>query len=113
MRSDDLCPFCSEREDCFHLFISCLRSESFWSFLRLDLRTLSPANGVEQLWTANPVQEQIQKVRTTVLTCVLWNIWKCRKWMKPTFSSPFGWTYKLAEKLKRMICCERKILFGG
>lgn len=31
----------------------------------------------------------------------------------PYPSGLFGWIYKSAEKLKRLICCERKILFGG
>lgn len=25
----------------------------------------------------------------------------------------FGWTYKLVEKLKQLICCTKKILFSG
>ncbi|KAF8685954.1 hypothetical protein HU200_043879 [Digitaria exilis] len=78
MRSDGNCPFCSESEDCFHLFLSCPRSKSFWSFLAMDLGSLLPANGMEQLWTVNPIQEHNQRIRATVLTCILWNIWKCR-----------------------------------
>ncbi|KAF8648904.1 hypothetical protein HU200_064486 [Digitaria exilis] len=75
MRSDDLCPFCSGCEDCLHLFISCPRAQSFWSYLRFDLATVVD---IEQLWLANPFQETNQQIRTTLLTCVLWNVWKCR-----------------------------------
>ncbi|KAF8690831.1 hypothetical protein HU200_041228 [Digitaria exilis] len=55
MRSEDSCPFCSAREDCFQLFLSCPRSKNFWFFLGLDLRSLLPENGLEQLWTTNAI----------------------------------------------------------
>ncbi|KAF8647662.1 hypothetical protein HU200_065299 [Digitaria exilis] len=75
MRPDDQCPFCSGKEDCLHLFISCPRAQSFWSYLVLDVASISNIN---QLWQDNPLQEASPRVRTAVLTCVLWNIWKCR-----------------------------------
>ncbi|KAF8667667.1 hypothetical protein HU200_052874 [Digitaria exilis] len=44
----------------------------------MDLGSLLPGNGMEQLWTVKPIQEHNQRIRATVLTCILWNIWKCR-----------------------------------
>ncbi|RCV17972.1 hypothetical protein SETIT_3G263400v2 [Setaria italica] len=78
MRPDDLCPFCSEQEDCSHLFISCPRTKSFSASLSIDLSEMTHVHDIEQLWIANPFLEPNQRVRTTVLTCVLWNVWKCR-----------------------------------
>ncbi|KAF8691164.1 hypothetical protein HU200_000177 [Digitaria exilis] len=75
MRADDQCPFCSEREDCLHLFISCPRARNFWAYLNLDVTSIS---NMEQLWHENPLQEPNQNIRTAILTCVLWNIWKSR-----------------------------------
>ena len=49
MQSDKVCPFCTLDEDCFHLFIDCSRSKSFWSFIVLDLKSLQDVMGVDQL----------------------------------------------------------------
>ena len=78
MQSDKVCPFCSLDEDCFHLFIDCSRSKSFWSFIGLDLSSLQDVMCVDQLWTIDPFQESNRRISSTVITCVLWNIWKCR-----------------------------------
>lgn len=32
---------------------------------------------MEKLWLANPLLETRQSIRTTILTCVLYNVWKC------------------------------------
>ena len=72
------CPFCSAEEDCFHLFISCSRSNNFWAFIGLHTESLLHNLGVEQLWMVNPLMERCPRIRSTVITCVLWNIWKCR-----------------------------------
>ena len=45
MQSDRACPFCTSDEDCFHLFIDCSCSKSFWSFIGLDLSSLHDAMG--------------------------------------------------------------------
>ncbi|KAF8720921.1 hypothetical protein HU200_023324 [Digitaria exilis] len=75
MGADDRCPFCTEKEDCSHLFISCGRARSFWSSINLYLASVTD---VENLWIVNPFSEPNQRVRTTLLICVCWNIWKCR-----------------------------------
>lgn len=79
MHSDGQCPLiCISEEDCLHLFVFCMRSRSFWSFIGFDLASLPSALGVTQLWTENPFQENNSRISSTVLTCVLWNVWKCR-----------------------------------
>ena len=72
------CPFCTAEEDCFHLSIGCTRSRNFWTFIGLDLASLPEALGVDQLWIVNPFQENDRRIASTILICVLWNIWKCR-----------------------------------
>lgn len=74
MNSSGQCPFCSEDEDCFHLFVKCRRSTSFWTFLGLDLNTLSSDDNVEALWVLNPLQEPDARIRSSVLICILWNM---------------------------------------
>ncbi|KAF8649208.1 hypothetical protein HU200_064403 [Digitaria exilis] len=49
--------------------------KTFWAHLHIDLTTVT---SVEQIWTANLFLESNQRIRTTILTCVLWNVWKCR-----------------------------------
>ena len=78
MHSTGQCPFCTAEEDCFHLFISCPRSGSFWNFIGLQSGSLLHSLGVEQLWTVNPLMERCPRIRSTVITCILWNVWKCR-----------------------------------
>ena len=75
IQSDRVCPFCSSDEDCFHLFIDCPRSKSFWSFIGLDLSSLQDDMGVDQV---DLFQENNRRISSTVIICVLWNIWKCR-----------------------------------
>lgn len=75
MRPDGECPFCSGLEDCSHLFLSCPRARSLWSHLNFDLTMVYD---IEQVWSTNPLQELDQRIRSTVLTCILWNLWKCR-----------------------------------
>ncbi|KAF8726266.1 hypothetical protein HU200_019724 [Digitaria exilis] len=75
MRADDRCPFCTEQEDCAHLLITCVRARSFWSSLNIDLASVAD---VESLWSINPFSEPNQRLMTTLLTCVCWNIWKGR-----------------------------------
>ncbi|KAF8687431.1 hypothetical protein HU200_043123 [Digitaria exilis] len=75
MRTDASCPFCPDGEDCLHLFLSCPRAQSFWTHLQLDLTAVID---IEQMWIVNPFLESNQRIRTTVLTCTLWNLWKCR-----------------------------------
>jgi hypothetical protein len=44
----------------------------------LDLASL-PANlGVDKLLVVNTFQEHNSRICSTVLTCILWNVWKCR-----------------------------------
>ena len=78
MHNDGACPFCTSEEDCFHLFINCSCGKSFWSFIGLDLSSLRDAMCVDQLWAIDPFQENNRRISSTVITCVLWNIWKCR-----------------------------------
>ncbi|KAG2607040.1 hypothetical protein PVAP13_4NG189933 [Panicum virgatum] len=65
-------------EDCFHLFIACPRNRSFWAFIGIDVTSLPASLGTDQLWTESLLLENNPRVCSTVLTCVLWNIWKCR-----------------------------------
>ena len=78
VHSDGQCPFCPLEEDCFHLFIACPRSRSFWAFIGIDVTSLPASLGTDQLWTESLLLENNPRVCSTVLTCVLWNIWKCR-----------------------------------
>ncbi|PVH39417.1 hypothetical protein PAHAL_5G496700 [Panicum hallii] len=78
MQPSGQCPSCLDEEDCFHLFITCPRSVSFWNYYGLDVSSLAQSFGVEQLWLVNPLQEVSSRINSTVLTCILWNIWKCR-----------------------------------
>jgi len=78
MHNNGECPFCTAEENCFHLFIGCTRSRNFWTFIGLDLASLPEALGVDQLWIVNPFQENDRRIASTILICVLWNIWKCR-----------------------------------
>ena len=78
MQPSGQCPSCPSEEDCFHLFIACLRSTSFWNYCGIDVSLISQSFGVEQLWLENPLQENNSRIKSTILTCLLWNIWKCR-----------------------------------
>ena len=44
----------------------------------IDVSLISQSFGVEQLWLENPLQENNSRIKSTILTCLLWNIWKCR-----------------------------------
>ncbi|PUZ74722.1 hypothetical protein GQ55_1G088600 [Panicum hallii var. hallii] len=44
----------------------------------LSLNSLQNSIGIEQLWTVNPLMERCSRIKSTVLTCILWNIRKCR-----------------------------------
>jgi len=72
------CPSCLAEEDFFYLFIACPRSTSFWNYCGIDVSSMSPTLGVEQLWLENQLQESNARIKSTILTCLLWNIWKCK-----------------------------------
>jgi len=74
MQASGQCPSCLLVEDCFHLFIACPHSISFWNYCGIDVSSISPTFGVEQLWLENPLQENNARIKNTILTCLLWNI---------------------------------------
>ena len=47
VHSDGQCPFCPLEEDCFHLFIACPRSRSFWAFIGIDVTSLPASLGMD------------------------------------------------------------------
>ena len=69
--------FRGELEDVVHLFLHCQRAVSFWSALGLDSKDFLQ---VESLWSATLAGPgwPSSKLRSTVLTCLFWNFWKCR-----------------------------------
>ena len=77
MQPSGQCPSCLLEEDCFHLFIACPCSTSFWNYCGIDVSSMSQTFGVEQLWLENSLQENNARIKSTILTCLLWNIWKC------------------------------------
>ena len=75
--NDGLCPFCDAPEDVAHLFLLCPRSQNFWRCIGVDSVNFQ---SVENLWSSllpGPPM-QTQRIRLTILTALLWNIWKCR-----------------------------------
>ncbi|GJM84522.1 hypothetical protein PR202_ga00202 [Eleusine coracana subsp. coracana] len=70
------CPFCLLPEDTEHLFLHCARVASFWTSIRVPPPAVVQ---IESLWDTIPeLQSMSSKIRSTFLTCFLWNIWKCR-----------------------------------
>ena len=71
------CHFCNAVEDTTHLFLHCPRAQNFWVIFHI---TSSQLASIESLWSAVLPGPHIpnQKTRSTIITCLLWNIWKCR-----------------------------------
>ena len=60
-----------------HLFLHCPRAQSFWGAIGFPSSNLSQ---IEDLWDSalpGPPWSSPQ-VRSTVITGLLWNLWKCR-----------------------------------
>ncbi|TVU19476.1 hypothetical protein EJB05_35627 [Eragrostis curvula] len=70
------CPFCGQNEDVPHLFLFCRRARLFWQVILAD----PLPDSIEQLWDCNLIGPGLAsgKLKSTVLTVILWNIWKCR-----------------------------------
>jgi len=75
--NDGICSFCDQVEDVLHLFLGCHRAQSFWQTFGI---TSASFLQVEYLWLcALPGPDcTSEKVRSTILTGLLWNLWKCR-----------------------------------
>ena len=60
-----------------HLFLLCHQAQEFWSTLGLSVSSIT---SIESLWNAPLPGPSIpnQKLRSTILTAILWNIWKRR-----------------------------------
>ena len=78
------CPFCNAQHAPNRALPNrsirflCPRSDSFWSFTDLQPGSLKQPMVVDQIWTENPIEEPCPRIRSTVITCILWSIWKCR-----------------------------------
>ena len=72
-----LCHFCGSPEDTTHLFLHCPRSQAFWATLHIPSSSIS---NIELLWNFPFPGPELpnQKARSTIITCLLWNLWKCR-----------------------------------
>ena len=75
--NDGLCRFCGGSEDVPHLFLRCPHVQVIWS--SIGLLTIS-VDQVEQLWELDLPGPPLlcQRTRSTVLSAILWNIWKRR-----------------------------------
>ena len=69
--------FCGADEDVPHLLLHCPRAQNFWLLLGIQSNHVS---SIELLWSADFPGPAIpnQIVRSTITTCFLWNVWKCR-----------------------------------
>ena len=78
------CPFCNAQHAPNRALPNrsirflCPRSDSFWSFTDLQPGSLKQPMVADQIWTENPIEEPCPRIRSTVITCILWSIWKCR-----------------------------------
>ena len=70
------CASCGQLEDQLHIFFSCPRAAQVWSML-WPLHSFSSLQ-VPDLWAHQVFRDNTQKVQSTVITCILWNIWKAR-----------------------------------
>ncbi|KAG2637669.1 hypothetical protein PVAP13_2NG532203 [Panicum virgatum] len=59
------CVSCGQLEDQLHIFFSCPRAA------QVCLQ-------VPDLWAHQVFRDNTQKDRSTIITCILWNIWKAR-----------------------------------
>ena len=75
--NNGLCSFCGHDEDVVHLFLACPRAQSFWSLLPVNSSSVST---IEHLWSITLPSPALpnQKLHSTIITCLLWNVWKCR-----------------------------------
>ncbi|KAK3133353.1 hypothetical protein QOZ80_6AG0535450 [Eleusine coracana subsp. coracana] len=78
MRDSAHCPFYLLPKDTEHLFLHCARATSFWASIGAPLPT--DVVDIESLWDIiiPELQPMSAKLQSTVLTCFLWNIWKCQ-----------------------------------
>ena len=72
-----LCNFCGAEEDVPHLFLHCPRAQNFLLLLGIHSNHVS---SIELLYSTNYPGPTIpnQIVRSTIIACFLWNVWKCR-----------------------------------
>lgn len=70
------CAFCQHEEDQAHIFFLCPKAALCWSFL-CPGQDFSDSQ-VGSLWGHEFLEGMEDKIKTTVITCVLWNLWKSR-----------------------------------
>jgi len=63
MQASRQCPSCLLEEGCFHLFIACPRSTSFWNYCGIDVSSMSQTFGVEQLWLGTLCKRTMLELR--------------------------------------------------
>lgn len=74
---DDVCPFCSNSEDVAHLFLHGQRATDIWAAVGVHSPSLTD---IEQILAVAPPPRSAlgsPRVRSIVLTAVLWNILNC------------------------------------
>uniref|UniRef100_A0ACD5TRX0 Uncharacterized protein n=1 Tax=Avena sativa TaxID=4498 RepID=A0ACD5TRX0_AVESA len=74
LASSDSCPFCPSAETTEHLFLHCPSVSSFWMAVPAIQGDIEDCTKLRDLWGGAPVG----KVRSTIIICALWNLWKRR-----------------------------------
>ena len=71
------CTFCNLPEDTEHLFLHCPRAQSFWGAIGVTSSNLLQIEALWEIALPGPTCSSLQ-TRSTVLTGLLLNLWKCR-----------------------------------
>ena len=75
--NDGFCTFCNLPEDTEHLFLHCPRAQSFWGSIGVTSSNLLQIEALWEIALPGPTCSSLQ-TRSTVLTGLLLNLWKCR-----------------------------------
>ncbi|KAF8725541.1 hypothetical protein HU200_020073 [Digitaria exilis] len=70
------CAYCGSYEDQHHILLQCPRTRRLWRLIGWDCAP--HLTSFRDLWLMPQLPDSNARIRSAIVTSLLWNIWKCR-----------------------------------